>query len=90
MSDGLTSEPTICRDFLSQCNSFKSRMDKGRKMLVDGINAAHAGWKDSGYENVRKMVAAIAQDVESIEAMVSGQVIPYVKETIDRLDANPY
>lgn len=89
-TDSLTADRQLCRDFRIQCDSFKSRMEKGRKLLMDGIHAAHAGWQDSGYENVLKMASAIAQDVESIEQMVSGQIIPYVDETISRLDSAPY
>ncbi len=90
MADSVEADLAVLRDFESQCESFEARMNKGRKLLIDGINAAHAGWKDAGYENVRKMVAAISQDIESIETMVSGQVLPYVEETISIFESRPY
>lgn len=90
MADSVEADLAVLRDFESQCESFKAKMDKGHKLLVDGINAAHAGWDDTGYDNVRKMVVAIGQEIESIEGMVSGQVLPYVQETISILDTPPY
>ena len=90
MADGLEADKSTLREFEGECEAFKARMDKGRKLLTDGINAAHAGWKDAGYDNVRKMVAAIGQEIENIETTVSGPVLAYVRETINILDSRPY
>lgn len=80
----------VLRTFEAQCVSFDIRMKKGRELLINGIKAAHKGWRDAGYENVLKMALAIDQDVQSIENMVSSQVLPYVQETRERLEKQPY
>ena len=80
--------PTL-KEFEKECVAFASDMKKRMVNLEDSLKAVRQGWKDEGFDGIRRMTKVVRDNINDIESKMETKVVPYVDEVIKWLESQP-
>lgn len=80
--------PTL-KEFENECVAFAGNMKKSMEKLEDSLKAVRQGWKDEGFDGIRRMTKEVRDNINDIESKMKSKVVPYVDEVINWLEVQP-
>lgn len=80
--------PTL-KEFKKECEAFAGNMKKSMEKLEDSLKVVRQGWKDEGFDGIRRMTEDVRHNINDIESKMKSKVVPYVDEVIKWLEGQP-